>query len=288
MSDEYVGVEGPPLEVPDGPDEYGETGEATQPEEEPQREYLDIDDDLGGRYVRVKVDGEDVETTLSDALGGYSRTQDYTRKTQELAAQRQEAQFALTLQRALETNPKETLQLLASRYGVEYANQVAAQQQVPDDDDDPYADPLEQRLNQMESRFQSVQEQLSQRQADEQLYAAIGGLQQRYQSDDDTVREVVGRALQMGVGPDSFDTVYKSMAFEKLMVRAAAQRDADAKTKADDAKRTAGKQSAARVVGQGGMGPSTQPTPPGASERKMSFREAFDAAWDETVEGRSR
>lgn len=285
MSDEYVGLD-EPLD-PDGP-EFGEPGEATQPEEEPQREYLDIDDDLGGRYVRVKVDGEEVETTLSDALGGYSRTQDYTRKTQELAAQRQEAQFALTLQRALETNPKETLQLLASRYGVEYAQQVANQYEQPVDDDDPYADPLEQRLNQMESRFQSVQEQLMQRQADEQLHAAIGGLQQRYQIDDGAVREVVGRALQMGVGPESFDTVYKSMAFEKLMVRAAAQRDADAKRQAEDAKRTAGKQSAARVVGQGGMGPSTQSSPPGAPERKMSFREAFDAAWDETVEGRER
>ena len=287
MSDESWGVD-EPLEVPDGPDELGETGEATQSEEPPQREYLDIDDDLGGRYVRVKVDGEDVETTLSDALGGYSRTADYTRKTQELAAQRQEAQFALTLQRALETNPKETLSLLASRYGVEFANQVAAQQQDLDDDDDPYADPLEQRLNQMESRFQSVQDQMAQRQADEQLYAAIGGLQQRYQIDDGAVREVVGRALQMGVGPESFDTVYKSMAFEKLMARAAAERERNDKNAAEDAKRTAGKQSAARVVGQGGMNPSVQATPPGASESKMSLREAFEAAWETEVEGKSR
>lgn len=287
MSDDYTEVEGPPLEVPDGP-EYGEPGEATQPEEEPQREYLDIDDDLGGRYVRVRVDGEEIETTLSDALGGYSRTADYTRKTQELAAQRQEAQYALTLQRALEANPKETLQLLASRYGVEFAQQMAEQYGQPEVEDDEYADPLERRLNQMESRFQSVQEQLAQREADAQLQAAIGGLQQRYQIDDNAVREVVGRALQMGVGPESFDTVYKSMAFEKLMARAQAQREQDTKRQAEDAKRTAGKQSAARVVGSGGMGPSTQATPPGAAESKMSLREAFDAAWEETVEGRSR
>lgn len=88
----------------------------------------------------------------------------------------------------------------------------------------------------------------------------------------------------MGVGPESFDTLYKSMAFEKLMARAAAQREQDEKVKAEDAKRTAGKQSAARVVSQGGLGPSTQATPPGAPEQKMSLREAFDAAWDEVVE----
>jgi hypothetical protein len=288
MSDESWGMQDPP-DDPDGPDEFGETGEATQSEEPQQREYLDIDDDLGGRYVRVKVDGEDVETTLSDALGGYSRTADYTRKTQELAAQRQEAQYALTLQRALEANPRETLQLLASRYGVDYAQQVAEQYQQPDEfEDDPYADPLEQRLNQMESRFQSVQEQLAQRQADEQLRYAVGGLQQRYQIDDNTVREVVSRALQMGVGPESFDTVYKGMAFDKLMARAAAEREQTEKRQAEDAKRTAGKQSAARVVSQGGMGPSTQATPPGAAESKMSLREAFEAAWEQEVEGRSR
>ena len=286
MSDEYAGVD-EPLELPDGP-ELGEPGEATQVEEPPQREYLDIDDDLGGRYVRVRVDGEEIETTLSDALGGYSRTADYTRKTQELAAQRQEAQFALTLQRALESNPKETLSLLASRYGVEFANQVAAQQQQAETEFDPYADPLEERLNQMESRFQSVQEQLAQRQADDQLHAAIGNLQQRYQADDTTVREVVGRALQMGVGPESFDTVYKSMAFEKLMARAAVQREQDEKRQAEDAKRTAGKQSAARVVSQGGMNPSVQATPPGTAEAKMSLRDAFEAAWEQEVEGRSR
>ncbi len=39
---------------------------------------------------KAKVDGQEVEVTLEEALKGYSRTQDYTRKTQELAAQRRE------------------------------------------------------------------------------------------------------------------------------------------------------------------------------------------------------
>lgn len=39
---------------------------------------------------KTKVDGQDIEVTLEEALKGYSRTEDYTRKTQELAAKRRE------------------------------------------------------------------------------------------------------------------------------------------------------------------------------------------------------
>lgn len=38
--------------------------------------------------VKVKVDGKDIEITLDEALKGYSRTADYTRKTQALAEDR--------------------------------------------------------------------------------------------------------------------------------------------------------------------------------------------------------
>lgn len=45
--------------------------------------------------VKVRIDGQEVEVTLDEALKGYSRTSDYTRKTQELATQRkaQETEF---------------------------------------------------------------------------------------------------------------------------------------------------------------------------------------------------
>ncbi len=40
------------------------------------------------RKVKQVIDGKEVELTVEEALRGYSRTADYTRKTQELAAQR--------------------------------------------------------------------------------------------------------------------------------------------------------------------------------------------------------
>lgn len=39
-------------------------------------------------YYKVRIDGEEVEVTLEELQSGYSRQQDYTRKTQELSNQR--------------------------------------------------------------------------------------------------------------------------------------------------------------------------------------------------------
>ncbi len=46
--------------------------------------------------VKIKIDGVDTEVTLAEALKGYSRTQDYTKKTQEAAEKRKaaEAEYA--------------------------------------------------------------------------------------------------------------------------------------------------------------------------------------------------
>ena len=49
-----------------------------------------------GATYKVKVDGELVEVTLKEALAGYQRQADYTRKAQQLAAEREELQTAVT------------------------------------------------------------------------------------------------------------------------------------------------------------------------------------------------
>ena len=45
-----------------------------------------------GQTFRVKVDGEEVEVPLDELLKGYSRTADYTRKTQAIAEARKQAE----------------------------------------------------------------------------------------------------------------------------------------------------------------------------------------------------
>lgn len=58
-------------------------------------EEVDEDPDLGETY-QVKVDGEVVEVTLKEALAGYQRQADYTRKAQALKAEREEFEHVIS------------------------------------------------------------------------------------------------------------------------------------------------------------------------------------------------
>lgn len=66
----------------DAEGEESEEDEETEQQEQPQK-------------FTVKVDGKEVEVTLEELQKGYSRTEDYTRKTQALAQERKAAQAEL-------------------------------------------------------------------------------------------------------------------------------------------------------------------------------------------------
>ena len=58
-------------------------------EEELDEEQTDVEEEaLQPQTFTVKVDGQEVEVTQDELINGYSRQQDYTRKTQELSQQR--------------------------------------------------------------------------------------------------------------------------------------------------------------------------------------------------------
>jgi hypothetical protein len=73
-------------EVDEPIDEYDEDVQDTQEEEE--QEEVEVAPDL----YKVIIDGEEVEVSLDELQKGYSRQSDYTRKTQQLAQQRKEAE----------------------------------------------------------------------------------------------------------------------------------------------------------------------------------------------------
>jgi hypothetical protein len=225
------------------------------------------------------VDGEDVEVPLSEALTGYSRTADYTRKTQELATQRQQAEYALTIERALQAQPAETIRLLAQQYGVDFGQQQAPAPIAPGDfddlDDNPYVDPVERRLAQIERQNQALTQQWEQRQANEQLRSAVGQIQQRYQLSENDVREVVSTALQARMGPESFDMIWKTIAFDRAQT---AQSQAQARTAAQNAQRQAAGANAAQLIGNGGSATQAGTSPAPANAGPMTIAEAFAAA----------
>jgi hypothetical protein len=65
-----------------------------------------------GQTFRVKVDGEEVEVPLDELLKGYSRTADYTRKTQAIAEARKQAEAELALARQERQQYAQTLTAL--------------------------------------------------------------------------------------------------------------------------------------------------------------------------------
>jgi len=72
-------------------EEVSEEEEESVEEEEESEEELDEDEvEEEPEVYAVKVDGEELEVSLDELVQGYSRQSDYTRKTQELASQRDE------------------------------------------------------------------------------------------------------------------------------------------------------------------------------------------------------
>ena len=78
------------LESPEDLEEDVEDDEEFDEEdEELDEEQTDVEEEaLQPQTFTVKVDGQEVEVTQEELINGYSRQQDYTRKTQELAQQR--------------------------------------------------------------------------------------------------------------------------------------------------------------------------------------------------------
>ena len=282
MSD-YNPFDGGPSSDEADPVEGTVGGDEQTTDSEPEyREYIDPSEHAD-RYVRVKVGGDEVEVPLREALDGYSRTADYTRKTQELAQQRQQAEYALTLQRALEAQPEETLRLLARRAGVELGQSPPQQREQPsyyDDglDDTPSynsLDPVQKRLDEQQAIIGQLMEQREREQADRVLRTAISGLQSRYQADTDTVRQVIQTALQSNLGPEAFDMIYKNLAFDRA--HTARQQAEQQRTQQEGQRRAAGER-ASQLIGSGSSANGAGGQNPDQAEGRMSLSQAYEAA----------
>lgn len=113
----------------DEADDETEESEEVEGEEESQPQV---------RTFKVKVDGEEVEVPEDELLKGYSRTQDYTRKTQQLAEQRKAAEAEYEQVRNERQQYGELLGKLAAKLeqepqvdeSLQYTDPIAYAQQV--------------------------------------------------------------------------------------------------------------------------------------------------------------
>ena len=214
-------------------------------------------DQYGDKYVSVLVNGEEVSVPLKEALSGYQRQADYTRKTQELSEQRRQVQFGAALQEALQNDPSGTVALLSQHYGVG---------QTTSEEEDLFMDPVEKQYRQLEQRIQSFEQQ----KAMDELEKTVQSLQTRYGSDFDA-NEVVAKAL--ATGSTDLESIYKQVAFDRVYeqsrsIRENAAKQNEVKNKVTEAKRQAG------VVSSG----TTSKTADVSAKPITSLRDAFEAA----------
>lgn len=155
---------------------------------EQSKEVEDPEEEEQPQVFTVKVDGKEVEVTLEELQKGYSRTQDYTRKTQQIAEVRKQTEAELQAVRAEREQYSHLLSALEAQV------QQAAQPNI--DWDRLYTeDPIEwvrqrelmrenqeksqaiqsekQRLAQLSQQEQMQQHQMMLQQEQEALMAAI-------------------------------------------------------------------------------------------------------------------
>jgi Fe-S-cluster formation regulator IscX/YfhJ len=210
-------------------------GESTGQVSEP---ILSIDD-YSTYKVPVKVDGEEQYIPLTEAISGYQRQADYTRKTQELAQQREQMQFASALQTALERDPAATIDLLSKHYGISRqaaTNMVDSMDMMPEE-----MDPVEARYRQLDTRIAQFEEY----QAQQQIEREISRLQDKYADFDPS--EVVTTALRLDT--TDLEAVYKQIAFDKIMKQVEIRQQAEMQQAAKEQQVVDAKREAAVIAG---------------------------------------
>ena len=240
------------------PDANGQVDETTEVVAETPQEELELFDytEIADKVIKLQVDGEEVVVPIKEALAGYQRQADYTRKTQELSEQRKQVQFAASLAESLQSDPVGTLQALQKHYGV---NAPSQDQQVEEE----WLDPAEKHLRSLEQRIAAFEQQ----KAMDELTRTIDSLQSKY-GDDFNADEVVAKAL--ATGSTDLEAVFKQITFDKVYSKAS---DAQKKLM-DEQARVEAKRSAAVVSGGSANKTSVAPKP----AKPTSVFEAFEQA----------
>jgi len=182
--------------------------------ESPNTPVLSVEEYSNYR-VPIKLDGEDLEVPLSEALAGYQRQADYTRKTQELAQQKEQFQFATALQSALDNDPAATIDLLSKHYGI---SRQAVSEMIADGEDFDSLDPTEQKYRELDKRLASFEDYQSKQEVEREVQR----LKSKYE--DFNINEVVTAALR--VNSTDLEGTYKQIAFDKMMAKAELERQA--------------------------------------------------------------
>lgn len=219
-------------------------------------ETLDIEDDatidefdfetVKDKPVAVTVNGETFEVPLSELRNGYMRQSDYTRKTQQIAADGEVVRWAKVLQDGFKSDPKGVIEYLASQYGVPMSNEPDPWQELVETD--PSLTPLVDRVRQQEQELAELRREAQTTAQDREsaaVRAELDAVQSKYPDFDPQL--VIPVALQNGV---RLEQAYKLWKADQMLTSRAD--DTAAKVKAEEAAARREKARAAKAkVSQG-------------------------------------
>ena len=204
----------------------------------------------------VKIGGEEQQVTLEELQNGYQRQADYTRKTQEIATERERLAQAEAIVSALEYDPAGTLDTLAKSFNVDYAT---PQPISPDSQEYEEIDPMQQKVSALEYKI-AMQEQAQRVQVIER---EVNSLQAKY--GEFNRQELLNHALRYGI--PNLEAAYTHWQFNDVKSTA---------DKLSQEQEITNKKRDAAVVTPGGStqsGTDTEPTP-----EVTSLRDAFALA----------
>jgi len=158
----------------------------------------------------VKIDGEEHQVTMDELQSGYQRQSDYTRKTQELARERERLAQGEAIVQALESDPQGAVTALADAFGVGITgNQNGTTDMVEDVD----MDPDESRLRRIESSIEDQNRAWRQ----QNLQGELSTLEQKFNAPIDQ-SALFAHALKHNIG--NLEAAYTHMTYGDMQRKA--------------------------------------------------------------------
>lgn len=202
--------------------------------------------DYKDSLVEVTVGGQAVKVPLSEAMSGFMRQADYTRKTQELASQRQVIEAYQEFAQDFRRDPVRVITDLARAAGLNPAQVFESDNRFADDDDSDA--PARQELAEVQrlrAEMDAMRQDMEHRQLVEQIKSEIRELETLYPDFDRDA--ILPLAAQRGMSLDDAYMVWKAAEIR----REATQRQEAEKVAAEKAKRVAAKRDQAATVSKG-------------------------------------
>jgi hypothetical protein len=160
-----------------------------------------------GDSFTVKVDGREEQVSLNELQNGYQRQADYTRKTQELASERERLAQGEAIVQALEADPEGAITALAGSFGVGVGNQKSSSPEQVDYED---VDPDEVRLRRIESSIEEQNRALRQ----QNLQKEVKTLRDKYENVDFDEKALYAHALKNKI--NNLDAAFTHMNWDKM------------------------------------------------------------------------